>query len=270
MQGRRLGLVLLGGAAMAVLGAAARADQQGETALREACKTLAAAKSLSADMTLSVNVSGQKQEMKGTLAVLKPNYLRVDLKGPESMLFVADGKNFYQLEGSTYQKGALDKSFEAVDGPWQAEVNAFFRGDTVMKGQTVTHAGAAKVDGVDCDQVRVEGKSGEPKVVYSIGKKDHLIRQAVMTVGGSGGPAITVTNHLTNLRLNVPHKATEFAFVPPKGAKLFERPDYEAKLVKVGEVAPRFVAPAPTGGEVSLSDGIKGKKALIVNFWFYG
>ena len=64
-----------------------------------------------------------------------------------------------------------------------------------------------------------------------------------------------------------------FAYVPPPGAILYTPPtldDYNKKLLPVGSMAPRFALSAPTGGKTTLADALKGKKAVLVNFWFYG
>ncbi|HEY0867770.1 MAG TPA: hypothetical protein VGE01_10340 [Fimbriimonas sp.] len=46
--------------------------------------------------------------------------------------------------------------------------------------------------------------------------------------------------------------------------------EYTAKLLKVGTVAPDFKAKTTSGSTISLSAQRKGKKATLVNFWFYG
>ena len=46
--------------------------------------------------------------------------------------------------------------------------------------------------------------------------------------------------------------------------------DMDAKLVKVGKPAPLFSIPGPKGGTVDLAQTLRGKKAILVNFWFYG
>jgi hypothetical protein len=46
--------------------------------------------------------------------------------------------------------------------------------------------------------------------------------------------------------------------------------EYTAKLLKVGTQAPKFSAQTPEGKKTSLDELRKGKKATLVNFWFYG
>jgi hypothetical protein len=49
-----------------------------------------------------------------------------------------------------------------------------------------------------------------------------------------------------------------------------ERQDYLEKLLKVGTKAPNFSLPNTAGKQQTLASLSKGKKATIVNFWFYG
>ncbi len=44
----------------------------------------------------------------------------------------------------------------------------------------------------------------------------------------------------------------------------------EPGLALIGRSAPDFILPTPDGGQISLSNALRGKKALLVNFWFYG
>src|SRR5207247_5614712 len=71
--------------ALAFAATAARADQKGEEVLGQAFKTLGAAKSYSADMTASMTAPGAPGALtfKGTVKAMKPNYLRVEMKGEQ-------------------------------------------------------------------------------------------------------------------------------------------------------------------------------------------
>lgn len=53
-----------------------------------------------------------------------------------------------------------------------------------------------------------------------------------------------------------------FAFV-----RLSGHPD--TGLLAPGKAAPAFTLSNPVGGQVSLSKALAGKKAVLVNFWFY-
>ena len=41
------------------------------------------------------------------------------------------------------------------------------------------------------------------------------------------------------------------------------------QLLAVGEGTPDFDLPSPSGGRFTLHDALQGKKAVLVNFWFY-
>jgi hypothetical protein len=51
--------------------------------------------------------------------------------------------------------------------------------------------------------------------------------------------------------------------------RAYQYPQFEAKLLPAGKVAPDFNLPMPRGGQLSLTDARRGKKAVLVNFWFY-
>ncbi|MFN3650580.1 MAG: hypothetical protein ACK47B_13470 [Armatimonadota bacterium] len=42
------------------------------------------------------------------------------------------------------------------------------------------------------------------------------------------------------------------------------------RLLPVGKPAPAFVLPRPDGGEISLSQALSGRKAVVVVFWGVG
>ncbi|MBL8066513.1 MAG: hypothetical protein JNM34_11760 [Chthonomonadaceae bacterium] len=46
--------------------------------------------------------------------------------------------------------------------------------------------------------------------------------------------------------------------------------EYKAKLIPIGKPLPGFTLKLAKGGSLSLSQAIKGRKATLVNFWFYG
>src|SRR5262245_47848167 len=103
MNARRWALCACAGVLL-LLVAAASADEKADAVLRAALVKMHAAKTLTADMTVDVNPPGQAEiHLKGTLAAMKPNFMRVELNGgPMSILFAADGKNYYTLQGTSY------------------------------------------------------------------------------------------------------------------------------------------------------------------------
>src|SRR5262249_2009836 len=61
----------------------------------------------------------------------------------------------------------------------------------------------------------------------------------------------------------------EFALVQPADLKpIAELYKSEPKLINVGQNAADFALPTPDGRMVTMRDALKGKKALLLNFWF--
>lgn len=250
--------------------------------MRKAFAKLHAAKSMSANVTTTFNgPDGKPMTFKGTVKAAKPNLFRWDMTGTGAMTFVADGMNYYQTSvGSPYFfRSPLDKNPQEMSGMWEGEVDAFFGGPAKLADIKTTYLGTTTVGGVTCDLVKAEYKAPDRTVTFAIGQSDSLIRRAEIRMALPAEIAATLpadqresvqTNELSNIVLNAAIAPTVFAWKAPEGQKLFEQPDYSSKLVPVGQPAPDWTLPGPNGETVSLSDALKGKKALLVNFWFYG
>jgi hypothetical protein len=75
----------------------------------------------------------------------------------------------------------------------------------------------------------------------------------------------------SELKFDVPLKPEDFAWTPPKDATEYVNTEnYEAGFIKVGQPVPDLVLPKPDGGTLNLKELLKGKKGLVLNFWFYG
>lgn len=259
----------------------ARADEKGQTVLREAFKTLQDAKTLTADLSISVaNAPGPApQSLKGKVALMKPNYLRVELEGPQGQSFFADGKYYYMYSPAAkrYIRRSLSPNPTEFQGLWEGEIDAFFGGVKSAEKVTATYVGTEKIGDVECGIVKVEMKEPDRTAVYAIGKTDRLIHRAVLSFPLPNREPVKQTNTLTNIKLNVPKTAADFEFKPSADAQLFDPEkemeeqirQLESTLLAVGEKAPEFDLPLPTGGRLSLADARKEKKAVLVNFWFY-
>lgn len=199
------------------------ADEKGEAALRTAFKTLHAAKTYTATITNEAKLPDRTISRPGTLAAMKPNFLRVEFKGTTPMLFVADGKEYHIQAGERHQKQPLEAAPTEFLGQWEGEIDAFFGGEKSLTGREITHTGTETVDGVECDQVKVAGSDRNAAVIYAIGKTDHLIRRATMTLPGPNGTTITQTNTLKAIKLNAPKTAKDFVFTPPPAATPLEK-----------------------------------------------
>jgi outer membrane lipoprotein-sorting protein len=215
-----LALYLLAG-----LTAAGMADAKGDAILRQAFKKLGTARTYAADVAMTFRApSVRTLARKGTVAALKPNFLRVELKAPRAQLFIADGKAYYNylLGAPLYVKEPLPPKPVEFLGVWEGEIDAFFGGEQNAGKVTAAYGGSEKVGGVDCDIVRASVKGQNRTIVYSIGKADRLIRRAVILIPGPNRQTATQTNLLSNIRLNVPLKPSDFTFKPPAKAREYK------------------------------------------------
>jgi outer membrane lipoprotein-sorting protein len=270
---RRSIAIALAAVALGLSAATARSDAKGEALLRGAMKKLQAARTYSADLVSTTTGPG-RPEMKrtGSILAMKPNYLRVELKAPApagTVVYAADGKSYttYFERAKRYQRGDLAAAPQEFPGEWEAEVDAFFGGDKNVPKSGAEHVGTETVGATACELVKVVPGEGR-HLVYAIGKDDGLIHQTRMVFATQDGEVVN-TNTLTNIKLNAERKPTEFAFSPPADARLIERPNFEASLLAVGKPAPDFQLPQPGGTPLTLENTLKGKKAVLVNFWFY-
>lgn len=104
------------------------------------------------------------------------------------------------------------------------------------------------------DNVAVEtvvatlGNKTEPRIItFAIGKKDHLLRQATMTMTIDGAPATLVETH-TDIKANPSLPARTFVWVPPPDAQALATLD--AWIAAVGAAVP--APPLTTSGLVVL------------------
>ena len=58
---------------------------------------------LSVNITIDAKLPNRTLNLTGTVAAMKPNFLRVELKGTPAMLFVADGKEYHVQTGDRYE-----------------------------------------------------------------------------------------------------------------------------------------------------------------------
>lgn len=262
----------------------AHADEKGEKILREAFRKLHKAQSITADLTTQRKMTGQPDLLgKGTIALKKPNFLNIILSSQANsrtvkQTYVSDGKNYFNyFEGSkSYMRQPSAKNPTEFSGDWEGEVDAFFGGEATAAKYIADFAGTETLDSIPCDLIRITWKEGGGNRVltYTIGQKDRLIHRTSWTAKIDETRNLTQTNRLKNIKLNGAVAAKTFAFVPPKDTKLYDPNDafkaMEAKLVAVGKEAPAFELTDPQAKtRFSLAKMLDGRKAVLVNFWFY-
>jgi outer membrane lipoprotein-sorting protein len=264
----------------------ARADDKAEALLQQTRAATAKLRTLRADVEFTVKGRFGSSTSTGMVALKRPNLARFETTGDPSRLVVADGKNFFRASPGRdlYQKTEL-----AADGrnlaiplrPFGEPVLGFFSPDIIGRGRSGSawrYIGRERLDGDECEIVELntqtpEGAPGPRKFTlrYFISDRDHLIHQTVTTFVDEAGTTTNVSR-LKNVQTDAPIDDATFRWTPPATALLVPPTlaDFEKKLVPVGQPAPDFNLPMPQGGQLSLSDARKGKKATLVNFWFYG
>jgi outer membrane lipoprotein-sorting protein len=280
MTMKRTLLPLLGAASLAALLApGARADEKADALLKQVAEKTRATKTLSADLTLSMQRpdGGQNMNAQGTVKLMKPNYAHIAVKGagmPQVM--ASTGKDFYVLlPDNQYQKTAATPGGSNINLLWAMPIAYFFNPGTAAlapfgQGPDVktSYLGPQTVNGTKMEAVAVTGEKPIPhKITMMIGP-EKLFRQVRVELTQEG-QTTRYEAALNNLKTGAPMTAAAFAYTPPKTAKLYEAPNLEKNLVAVGKKAPAFALPTPQGGTLALENTLKDKKAVLVNFWFY-
>ncbi|MCS7080673.1 MAG: redoxin domain-containing protein [Chloracidobacterium sp.] len=255
--------------------AAARADGEADKLLKEVAVATRSAKTLLADITLTQSDGGPVTTTPGTVMLKKPNLARIELGEPFNYTIASDGKNVWLVERAKnrYQKNDADPNGKGLASFLYIPVGTFFdpdfRGFINPSIKETRLAGKEKVDGETYQVVEVIGDEPYDFTLKCYIGANKLITRTALQMK-LGDKTLTFGAVLTNVKVNEYLPDDSFAYAPPKEAVLYDLSDPAGKLVPVGEKAYRFTVPTPTGERLSLEELSKGKKAVLVNFWFYG
>jgi outer membrane lipoprotein-sorting protein len=258
----------------------ARADEKADALLQQTRTATAKLQTLRADVEATFKSDFGSQSITGTVALKRPNLVRCETRGAFEGLTVSDGKTVfdYAVKQNQYRKVAPGPDGRNIPTPLGDLVSGFFRPQSIgmaRRGVTPTYVGKEVLEGTEYEVVElaVTGPQQAGSTTrYFISSKDNLVHQVVMN-SKEGDSTFTTSLRLKNLQTDVPIDDAAFQWTPPATARLFvpQGPrGLEEKLIPVGKPAPDFNLPMPRGGQLSLSDARKGKKATLVNFWFYG
>jgi peroxiredoxin/outer membrane lipoprotein-sorting protein len=218
---------------------------------------LQSAASLSVETELR---GGTGSPLKFTVKALRPNYYKVE---GERQSFFSDGK-------ATWQYFPLLGEF----GPFRRDESGMF----IPQGQgfeSFSPPPQYKPVYTGAEEVMYEGRKAialvqEPKEIPGlrlrtlIDPKTWLPVAYEQTLNGR-----TTTTIYRNVRTDQKLTPKDFAWSPPKGARDSRTIRREGpKPLAAGETAPSVSLKLASGRTVGLKDLAKGKKAVLVNFWF--
>ena len=204
----------------------------------------------------------------------KPASVDLTLFGPGNQKLqrmISNGKTGWIVMESQkqYVKAPQPMDVAALQGLVGLPVAGFLKPASLSAGRDWTYVGAQPRNGKSytvlsfktAGEPAMEGKAYFDSTGLLVGM-DQSVK--------ASNEAVQQSFWLKNVKLNAPLAAQSFAFTPPAGYRKFEPPNYDKSLLAVGTTAPEFQLARPGGERLALSESLKGKKAVLVNFWFYG
>lgn len=196
---------------------------------------------------------------------------------PTQFRYATDSKQAYRIDDQKKQfiSGAattLESTELTALLPPKYFVDAPFRGE--MNMQMVSYEGVEKIDGVDCDVIKISFDANSDRAMkYWLGAKDSLLRKIenVMIIRAPGNPdpergrIVFETSHFT---AEPKIDDSTFALVAPEGysSEALATPEFGADgLLAAGRPAPNWELKDAEGKTVSLKD-LRGK-VVLMDFW---
>jgi outer membrane lipoprotein-sorting protein/peroxiredoxin len=243
--------------------------------LKEVAVATRAAQTLSADLTLTQSGAGPVVTTMGKVKLKKPNLAHIVLGNPPRQTIASDGKSIWlvHLDRMRYQRTDARPNGNQVATFTMVPIGMFFDPDfRGFPGATIKSTRFVGEESVDGETYRVVEISGEQPSEFTLkcyAAPNGLFTRTTLSLK-HGDKTITFGAVLSDLKVNDELPDDSFAYAPPKLAARDDLADPDSKLIPVGEKAYRFSVPAPGGKRLSLDQVSKGKKAVLVNFWFYG
>ena len=250
---------------------AARADEKADALFKEIQAAYTAAQSLTAEIVMVSRSGGNEFKSEGTVKLKRPNLARIEMTGRAARTVVSDGKTLWNYTPASNQYQKLNADEQGRNIIYATPASHFFNSSRIAPPEQYakTVLGTETVDGKDYTVLQVQATfEGNLKqtIKYYVGS-DKLIHRIASEIKRGEEVSTTSETVLKKLKVGVEIPTSEFAYEPPKEAKLYEPPK-RPELLAVGTTAPEFDLPTPQGGKLSLADARKGKKAVLINFWF--
>ena len=237
--------------------------KEAELAYRELCARVAKIKTLQLTAT-AAGATGNVRSV-NLYEIQRPNLSRVTTtftKTKSTLLTVGDGTTEWVLSEGTYSKhpagpnkvSNVPDGFEQMLSPEDIPYEFLSCANVTFNGQPAT------IINVQYKEAR------DIKIGLFISKSSGLPIGRSLLAPKFKNPAITTYSDIV---VDAPILSSEFVMTLPADAKPFVM-DTTSKLLKVGTIAPNFVATSLSGQKVDLKTLLAGKKAAWINFWFCG
>ena len=258
----------------AAFGQSPSRDQELDPVLERAAAASRLSRTLSGDILLTWRTAGVTHQTKGTVQLAKPNLGRITLQGdyPE-VLLVSNGQTRYLASSEDeFEEAPMDKEGARLDSPWWGLPFRFFFTQSVnpfgaTPDKTATYGEAGLHPGDSASPLSVLVKGNSPMGAYieklAFNAKGDLVGSSVQF--GEGPNAALFQAMLTNVR-HGKISGTSFHFVPKAGQAAISSTD---GMLPLGATAPVFSLRTPEGKLITLDQELRGKKGLLVNFWYY-
>ena len=209
-------------------------------------------------LSLEVERSGTNSRILARIMAMRPDYYKVET---ENQSFYCDGISAWQYfpllavyrPFKMYDKGMfipLAAGFAMYSPPSQFKPDYIGVEEAVFEGKRVIALVEAPMPGL---RVRI---FIDPESWLPVGSDQKMLDDV---------DVYTYRNVQTDRHFT----PADFAWLPPKGAIDDTKIKSDGpKPLQAGEVAPEFDLPLINGKHISLRDALKGKKGMLVNFWF--
>jgi peroxiredoxin/outer membrane lipoprotein-sorting protein len=194
------------------------------------------------------------------IMAMRPNHYRVET---ENQSFYCDGTSAWQY----FPLKAVYRPF------WKDDQGMFIPLATGF--EMYSPASRFQPDYKGVEEVVFEGKRvialvEEPKDIPNLRARIFIDPETWLPVGAEQKMLDDVTVYVyRNVQIDRHFTPADFAWLPPKGAIDDTKIKSDGpKPLQAGEVAPDFNLPLINGKYISLGDALRGKKALLINFWF--
>jgi RNA polymerase sigma factor (sigma-70 family) len=268
-------------AGLAAVTAATRENQGADDAarvdaiLKKARAALDKAHSMSAKLDILESGGGKTNHRIANVALQKPNLGRLtylDAAGGALRTEISDGRQLYivynpdkiyhrPLTHGHTPEHLLTSVIPVLAGFWSSD-------PLIIGPDKIEYGGTETIDDQSYDLIRYSYKDSTSTGKVYFSATTGLLSGWIQSSGGKN--PVIARQWLTDIQFDPAIEPITFTFDPNfLGLKEFERSkEFDKALVQVGQATPEFSLARAGGGKLSSADARKGKKAVLVNFWF--